>query len=53
MRANLALWPLHFTVTGDELGAVQDQVNLVRGGQQESLLVRMALLLAMLEPRGF
>ena len=27
VRADLALWPLHFTVTGDELSTVQQQVN--------------------------
>lgn len=27
VRATLALWPLHFTVTGDALGEVQERVN--------------------------
>ena len=27
VRATLALWPLHFTVTGDALGEVQQRVN--------------------------
>lgn len=27
VKADLALWPLHFTVTGDDLGGVQHQVD--------------------------
>jgi hypothetical protein len=27
VRADLALWPLHFTVTGDALGEVQQRIN--------------------------